>query len=493
MSSTMNTIKTVSGVLGNLARFLGMGEFGSLAAFFGSAAFATAFAGIIAVGVVGAAWMALLSKWGELVGLRKKYKEEGNRKLAQSEIAQLKSEGVDMSFAENAATTGEMARAVANTRLTQGSITPEEWEKLKDRGVTPPKSGQGFTDEDALKYLEVRKELANEKLTGKSGALGTLQANMQVALGGEAVYAAERKRTMRHVPSAGFSPSTALPTYGATASGFVEGGDADIHEALPEGRTLTRMPADGNGMSSLLSQIRGGESAGGEVDPYDTTLGHGRHRKEGHDKKARRLTDMTLREIYDLQTQMLKDPKNAYSTGKGGKAPSSAVGAYQYTRSTLFGKNGTPEKPEPGSMVAQLGLSPNTRFTKELQDALAAATVQGHAQSSGGDIETFRTKLAGTWASVKGSSGHGAYAGQTARTALDTPTLMSVMTQTRAAAPVSTSTADLASAQSQATLMVLAQTQAPAMPTSSPAPAFIPYGIRPRDDSRDAFNQANAF
>jgi len=483
MSSTMKTIETVSGVLGNLARFLGMGEFGSLAAFFGSAAFATAFAGIIAVGVVGAAWTALLSKWGELVGLRKKYKEEGNRKLAQSEIAQLKSEGVDMSFAENAATTGEMARAVANTRLTQGSITPEEWEKLKDRGVTPPKSGQGFTDEDALKYLEVRKELANEKLTGKSGALGTLQANMQVALGGEAVYAAERKRTMRHVPSAGFSPSTALPTYGATASGFVEGGDADIHEALPEGRTPTQMPAmrlqkpSAEVANAILyaSQITG-------VD-YDD------------------LSDMAR-----VESGYRPDIVNPSSK---------ATGLFQFVRSTW-----NDMVKHYGKEYPLLASSPWPDGPKDpFANALAGALLYKDNQKSIGSTNLGDVYL-GHFAGASGAKRLMSAPQQTPITSyfnekaieanrslfFQNPKektgvrsvaqvramLTKKVMETRESTALARASTGLEDQRATTNVVLMAQA-APAMPTSSPAPAFIPYGIRPRDDSRDAFNQANAF
>jgi hypothetical protein len=71
MSTAMKMLPMLSSIATMVTEALGI--------FFASALFATLFAGIIATAVVGAAWFAMLSKWGELFGLKKEYKAEGNR------------------------------------------------------------------------------------------------------------------------------------------------------------------------------------------------------------------------------------------------------------------------------------------------------------------------------------------------------------------------------------------------------------------------------
>jgi len=67
------------------------------------------------------------------------------------------------------------------------------------------------------------------------------------------------------------------------------------------------------------------------------------------------LVNMNLKQIMDLQTQMLRNPENTFN--------SSAVGRYQITKRTLQG------------LMDQLGLSGDEQFTPELQDKLASALV----------------------------------------------------------------------------------------------------------------------
>jgi hypothetical protein len=91
------------------------------------------------------------------------------------------------------------------------------------------------------------------------------------------------------------------------------------------------------------------------------------------------LTDKTLREIYDLQTGMLRHPANRYN--------SSAIGAGQFVRGTLFKDRygrGTAEQPGVGSVAQQMGLSPDERFTPELQLRMIDHLIRRRGRSAGG-------------------------------------------------------------------------------------------------------------
>lgn len=151
-------------------------------------------------------------------------------------------------------------------------------------------------------------------------------------------------------------------------------------------------------------------------DAYNETLGYGilvdgvRSGGRGSDVD---LTGMTLGEIDQLQTQMLRDPDNEWN--------SSAVGRYQIIRTTLRG------------LKQELGLSDDTRFTPELQDQLALVLLdrRGLSDWEAGRIsdEQFQDNLAYEWASLPLATGIGAYEGQ--RVGTDTNGLMSAFAAMR--------------------------------------------------------------
>lgn len=109
--------------------------------------------------------------------------------------------------------------------------------------------------------------------------------------------------------------------------------------------------------------------------------------------KRGNLTGMTVREVLDMQKDMI---------ARGHE--STAVGRYQYIRSTLLGT------------ARQMGLSGNEKFDEKTQDALAIYTLRTSCNLDGWlsgkvDDETFLNKIAQIWASIPKSTGGSAYAG----------------------------------------------------------------------------------
>lgn len=135
-------------------------------------------------------------------------------------------------------------------------------------------------------------------------------------------------------------------------------------------------------------------------DGYNETLGYGIMldgkvtRGKGPDVD---LTKMTLAQIDDLQTKMLRDPDNA-------RWNSSAIGRYQVVRTTLR------------KVKKALDLADTLTFSKELQDAIALHLLEGRGLSkylSGSMTEdTFLTNMAKEWASIPTPKGTGYYSNQ---------------------------------------------------------------------------------
>jgi hypothetical protein len=105
----------------------------------------------------------------------------------------------------------------------------------------------------------------------------------------------------------------------------------------------------------LISLIRRKEGTTGDRG-FNTSLANGALLPGGKDTT---LTDKTFREIYDIQTGMLAHPGNRWN--------SSALGVGQFVRSTLFGKRGTADNPDQGSLAGQLGIGPNDKFDQATQ------------------------------------------------------------------------------------------------------------------------------
>jgi len=147
----------------------------------------------------------------------------------------------------------------------------------------------------------------------------------------------------------------------------------------PQEKELLNVIARGEGTSDEQARKKGYSSG------YDVTLGYGAY----GGKTAKPLTEMTLAEIEQHQTKMLADPKN--------KLNSSALGKYQFTRSTLFGSG------KDIGELARLGISKDEKFTPELQDRLALALIwEQTEQFKKGSISQsqYQNVLAGRWASI---------------------------------------------------------------------------------------------
>lgn len=139
-----------------------------------------------------AAIKALLEEKLGAFKLRKGYEEEGLKKIAAKDVAELQSKGIDTTFIEQARSEDEdkeshaavRRRAIANTFLSEGLITPEEVQEFKKLGgdyrfrekdgkMLPQiimgsqgREFKGFTNEDAERYLRARQMVRNKQTPG---------------------------------------------------------------------------------------------------------------------------------------------------------------------------------------------------------------------------------------------------------------------------------------------------------------------------------------
>lgn len=141
-----------------------------------------------------AAIKALLEEKLKAFELRKEYEKEGLKKIAAKDVEELQSKGIDTTFIKEQSDEDVRRRAIANTFLSEGLITPEEVQEFKKLGgdyrfrekdgkILPQiKMGsqgrefKGFTNEDAERYLRARQAVRNKQTPG--GAIGAaLRAN----------------------------------------------------------------------------------------------------------------------------------------------------------------------------------------------------------------------------------------------------------------------------------------------------------------------------
>ncbi len=198
---------------------------------------------------------------------------------------------------------------------------------------------------------------------------------------------------------AAIGPSASSPAGGAlAASGFAPGtgGRVGLGTAVSaraaEDMSMSRYTA----MESLLSTIMSAEAqrranpATGAYDPYNGLVGaRAGRRTPSHTN----LTDMTITQVMDYQRGM-----------RARGHLSTAVGAYQFTNSTLR------------EFVAKLGIDPDTtRFTRSVQDRLAVSLIDDAARratrNGAVDATRFGNNLAGRWAGLANSTGRSAHHG----------------------------------------------------------------------------------
>lgn len=151
--------------------------------------------------------------------------------------------------------------------------------------------------------------------------------------------------------------------------------------------------------SAVIDMISRRESSAGDKG-YDMILGdQGEPGTSALGKPPKPITEMTLNELYDWQTQMLNNPLNRKLYGE----PSSAVGKGQFVRTTLFGKN------KSGGLLAQMGITPDmwgyTKFDKNLQDMLILKNFKDNVGDPNADPSTWSMQgLGNQWEAFKSKS-----------------------------------------------------------------------------------------
>lgn len=139
-------------------------------------------------------------------------------------------------------------------------------------------------------------------------------------------------------------------------------------------------------VGQLLDAIGAAEGA-----TYDTMYGYAE--RPGGAFAGTKVTDLTIKEVQDLQKKMVAS-----------NGVSSAIGKYQFIQTTLR------------EAVKALGLDPNEKFSPEVQDKLALWLLKNRTSfdkwaTGEGDAAAFQNELASQWASVPNTSGKSAYAG----------------------------------------------------------------------------------
>ena len=223
--------------------------------------------------------------------------------------------------------------------------------KLRVKGLE-----KSYAEQDRIATQELKDQVENTE-AGVKAQVGMRQEHM------------EATRALQTFTNQGVNRTTAAMS---KLSGAIETVVSKIPGTGPD--TGTTGTGRGN-VSSLLDIIGRGESGGN----YNALVGGG----------SANLTGMTIAEVQQLQSTMIK----------GGR-PSTAVGKYQMIAETL------------AAQVKKAGLDPNTtRFDQQTQDLLASQLV-GQAGYGSKDPATVMKNLAGTWASLpQDMSGRGRYDG----------------------------------------------------------------------------------
>jgi lysozyme len=202
MSAIFRIIRSGISVVEGIAAFLGVGSFATIGAL-----------------IIGLAWGkilgGILDAWGKAHKLYKGYQEEGKRGIAVDEAKAL---GISEYDAKGGAKeTGALAREVANTLQGQGAISAED---RKAAGVAAYKEGEGFTDEDAMKYLQYRQGQRDKKAYQEKGVK---KGSEFVAA---ALYGPTRETELKQkqaAPQPSATPAAAVPAYGVADTSVIQG------------------------------------------------------------------------------------------------------------------------------------------------------------------------------------------------------------------------------------------------------------------------------
>ena len=140
------------------------------------------------------------------------------------------------------------------------------------------------------------------------------------------------------------------------------------------------------------------------ISPYDMVYGYKRYLTP-----FKPVSSMTLKQLFTFQNQLIRKTKGKISGKTSANKGSSAVGKYQILRDTLFGKNGTAEKPGVDSWADKLNLKAADKFTPAVQEKIARLALKesGYNNYLNGKKSkaNFLKGIAIRWASVADLSG----------------------------------------------------------------------------------------
>jgi hypothetical protein len=128
----------------------------------------------------------------------------------------------------------------------------------------------------------------------------------------------------------------------------------------------------------------------GYSSEYDVTFGYGKYLSD----KEKPVSKMTFRELEEFQKKLIGKTKGLFKDKKGNPVGTSAAGAYQFTKSTLFGKNG---------LLKKAGLSMDDTFSQENQNKLFKLRVDQNKileKLKRGKPKAARKELSKIWAGV---------------------------------------------------------------------------------------------
>jgi muramidase (phage lysozyme) len=182
-------------------------------------------------------------------------------------------------------------------------------------------------------------------------------------------------------------------------------------KATPVATTTTDYTPPDDATQRLLERIAIGEGAKPELlqlqdkhgigtTQYDMVYGFG-----DYVVPSKPVSEMTMKELFDYQKKLISATKGKVP---GTKYGTSAVGKYQFVKTSLFGKGGTADKPGKNSWADKLNLKADTVFTPEIQEKLGMLVLQEAGYNSyikGKKSEdSFLNGIANKWASVEGST-----------------------------------------------------------------------------------------
>jgi muramidase (phage lysozyme) len=291
------------------------------------------------------------------------------------------------------AASGKADKLTSKEKLARNLQAKESWRKISlDRSVNEltegMKSKGRMTNVLAILAalgIEINKQVVTYLDSLSIGELDVLAGNGDDT-GLAAAIIAEGKRTELEKNK---KSNTPLPAANTNSNVPKVNTDNESRKSKPYPNTSSNSPNRIVSARDLLNQIAKVESGGS----YNATLGYGKFDPEWFKKGSKKLTDLSMKEIYTLQTDMLGNSKNKFN--------SSAVGKYQIVRTTLFGKRGTAENPEAGSIAAVLGLEPEQKFTPEVQENIGMALLKRRGLDNfvSGKIgqDTFFAELQKEW------------------------------------------------------------------------------------------------